>query len=167
MNAMKFHNILDVGCGEGYVSGLISKGKRYIGIDISQTQIKNTRNSTDNRDTHVLIGDACNMHFKDNSFDSAICTDVLEHVLNPDMLFDELQRVVKKNHEMILTFPNERLWQIMRLILFRFPVKSPDHIFSISRGDIERRFLIEKIVNVPMDIRFPALMIVIKVRNVR
>jgi len=43
--------------------------------------------------------------FKDSSFDMVICTDVLEHVENPDALLSECYRVLKKNGKLILSIP--------------------------------------------------------------
>ena len=39
------------------------------------------------------------------SVDTVLCTDVLEHINNPDLLFSEMTRIMKKGSYMILTVP--------------------------------------------------------------
>ena len=42
---------------------------------------------------------------KTNSFDTVICTDVLEHIYRPELLFSEMTRVLKPNGHLILAVP--------------------------------------------------------------
>ncbi len=50
-----------------------------------------------------LIGDGMNIPMKDNSVDTVLCTQVLEHVQNPQKVIDEIKRVLKPNGVCILT----------------------------------------------------------------
>jgi SAM-dependent methyltransferase len=40
-----------------------------------------------------------------DSFDSVLCTDVLEHIHQPELLFSEMARILKSNGHLILTVP--------------------------------------------------------------
>jgi SAM-dependent methyltransferase len=40
-----------------------------------------------------------------NSFDTVLCTDVLEHIYRPELLFSEMTRILKPNGHLILTVP--------------------------------------------------------------
>lgn len=40
-----------------------------------------------------------------NSFDTVLCTDVLEHIYDPNQMFDEMARVLKTNGHLILAVP--------------------------------------------------------------
>jgi len=40
-----------------------------------------------------------------NSFETVLCTDVLEHIHNPEVLFSEMTRILKKSGHLILTVP--------------------------------------------------------------
>lgn len=42
---------------------------------------------------------------KDNRFDTILLTDVLEHILNPDLLLKEMTRILKPGGKMIITVP--------------------------------------------------------------
>lgn len=59
-----------------------------------------------------LLADACALPFLDNSFDSIICTELLEHVRNPCVVLAEILRVLKPGGLALLTVP------------FMFPVHS-------------------------------------------
>lgn len=40
-----------------------------------------------------------------NSFDTVLCTDVLEHIYNPELLFSEMSRILKPGAHLILAVP--------------------------------------------------------------
>jgi len=46
-----------------------------------------------------------NLPFKENSFDGVVCLAVLEHVVNPQIVFDELVRVTKPGGSIIIDWP--------------------------------------------------------------
>lgn len=99
----KFHkppNVLDIGCGFG--RNLLAVADRIeagIGIDPSDRAIKKAKDVCDFLDVENLefvngIGE--DIPFPENSFDMIICFDVLEHVINPKALIDEIMRVLKQ-----------------------------------------------------------------------
>lgn len=85
--------ILDVGCGKKPYGYLLRNADEYIGIDIE----------SDGAD--VVIGPDGPWPFPDQSFDWVICTQVLEHVENPDHLLGEIARVLRPGGKVILSFP--------------------------------------------------------------
>lgn len=85
-------------------------------------------------------GDILKLKMKNGSFDAALLCDVVEHVLEPEKLFKEVKRIVKKDGYIIISLPNETLWQLMRLLLLRFPLHSPDHIHAFIPSDIQKVF---------------------------
>ncbi len=50
-----------------------------------------------------IVGDAHNLPFKDEEFETVLCTEVLEHVRNPFVVEKELWRVLKSGGTLILT----------------------------------------------------------------
>lgn len=65
-------------CLRNYISNAVEK---YVGIDVR------AGNGVD------VVGDASNMPFVDNSFDSVVCLDMLEHCKYPHEIFKESFRV--------------------------------------------------------------------------
>jgi len=84
--------ILDVGCGDGALTNLLSR-ERYqiVGYDRSEEALKHV-------EVEKKKGGIDYIQFPDKSFDLLICSQVLEHI--PDTIYqksiDELCRVTKK-----------------------------------------------------------------------
>lgn len=95
--------ILDVGCGVGDVSKGFCKTNEVHGIDIS---IKNLR-IAEQRD---IITKKCNIEdkfpYKSDIFDIVICSEVIEHLFDPENTIRESYRVLKKGGMVLLSTPN-------------------------------------------------------------
>jgi len=80
--------ILDIGAGSGY-------GKKFfpnrISLDIDPNK---------NPD---IVSDIHNMSIDDDSFDTILCTEVLEHLKDPKQAITEMKRVLKPGGKLILT----------------------------------------------------------------
>ncbi|GAI93516.1 unnamed protein product [marine sediment metagenome] len=89
--------VLDVGCagGENF------KGTRFevIYTDINEFPLPN-----------FMCADAHHLPFNDNSFDSVVLGELLEHVTNPLQVLKEATRVSRK--KVIFTVPNEFAWPV-------------------------------------------------------
>ena len=70
----------------------------YIGIEIDDEGRKNHSHAD-------VLYDGKVMPFEDKSFDSALLTEVLEHVFNPDTLLKEVNRVMKMDGIFLMTTP--------------------------------------------------------------
>ena len=93
---------LDVGCGERPYESLFPPGA-YTGVDVA---ISGRPASMKNPDFYY---DGRTLPFSDKSFDGVLCTQVLEHVPNPEALFTEIHRVLRPGGRLILSAPF--LWQ--------------------------------------------------------
>ena len=92
------YKVLDVGCGGGFTSELITKrGGQVSGVDPSAVLIKtaqeHARANGLNIDYRVAVAEA--LPFEDKTFDAVICVDVLEHVHNLQAAIAEIYRVSK------------------------------------------------------------------------
>lgn len=86
--------LLDVGCGsKPYKYVFEPHITEYVGMDLP---------SIKSADVH---GDVQKIPFKNGSFDTVLCTEVLEHVPQPDKAMAEMARVLKKGGHLILTAP--------------------------------------------------------------
>lgn len=95
--------------GKEYIKGLILD----VGSGLSpfQKYVKNGRFITLDYTMDVnptLVGLATYLPFKSNSFDSIICTDVLEHLEEPSSCIKEMRRVLKVSGYIYITVP--MLW---------------------------------------------------------
>jgi len=87
--------ILDAGCGQGYLSKKCAyKNCRIYGIDISFNYLKIAINR--NNSGVFIQGDILNLPFKDKSFDILVCSEVLEHIPDPEKSLEEIKRVTRR-----------------------------------------------------------------------
>lgn len=90
--------VLDVGCGLRPYEDFFSHTS-YIGIDVESSGRANSGKRVD------YFFDGINIPLTSNSFDAVICTEVLEHAINPDALLIEINRVLKPGGKLFLTVP--------------------------------------------------------------
>ena len=87
---------LEVGCAEGLYIKLfkdLHPKSTVIGLDIAKNYLLKAKSGIYNG--NFIQGDAENLPFKNNSFDVVICSETLEHVIDPKKAFSELVRVSK------------------------------------------------------------------------
>jgi dolichol-phosphate mannosyltransferase len=96
---------LDAGCGS---SKILASLPHAIGMDMRFDKLSFMRAHND----FLLQGDGCLLPFKDEEFECAISSQVIEHI--PDeggRLLDELTRVLKPNGILVLGTPDYGNWQ--------------------------------------------------------
>jgi SAM-dependent methyltransferase len=89
---------LDIGCGSKPYESLFPDS-RYTGMDIEVSGHKHADSQID------VFYNGTEIPFSDNSFDSIICFEVLEHVFNPDEFLKEAFRVLKPGGNALFTVP--------------------------------------------------------------
>lgn len=92
-------NVLDFGCGSSPYRSVI-KYEKYVRVDIAKEN-----NNINNSDADIIFYDGTKLPFETNSFDSIICTEVLEHVPNLNEILKELHRVLKHNGKIVISVP--------------------------------------------------------------
>lgn len=91
--------LLDFGCGSKPYKELFLNVKNYIGVDLKIEGREGNHKFIDK------FYDGKVIPFEDNSFDSLLCTEVLEHVFNIEELLKEFNRVLKKDGVALITTP--------------------------------------------------------------
>lgn len=89
--------LLDVGCGTKPYQSLFNVDE-YLGLDIDSENLRK-------RGIADFFYDGNTFPVESDSFDSALCNQVLEHVFNPDAFLSEIHRVLKHNGKLLLTVP--------------------------------------------------------------
>ena len=95
-NDLTNKKILDIPAGNGLVSSELKKlGAIMVSADINEEF------------SHYIQADMEKpLPFEDESFDSVICLEGIEHILHPESLFAELARVLRKEGLLIISTPN-------------------------------------------------------------
>ncbi len=92
LKLVDFETALDVGCAEGYFMKAIGDrfGADLWGVDLSTTALAKAH---DKLGLEVAAAEATRLPFDDGSFDLVYSTEVIEHVLDPDLMIAEMRRV--------------------------------------------------------------------------
>ncbi|MFZ3231123.1 MAG: rhamnan synthesis F family protein [Pseudobdellovibrio sp.] len=100
--------VLDIGCGPGTLGSYLVSEKQCIvdGVDydaqaIAKCSDKYRKTAVRNLESDYLVG-----YFEPESYDIIVVADVIEHLVNPDILLNELKKLVKKNGSIIFSVPN-------------------------------------------------------------
>ena len=112
--------IIEIGCGAGNVIEKASTCKLF-GVDISSSVLRKARERL-NEKVHLFQGDAQNLPCKDQAFTHIICSEVLEHLLDPSAALREMARIVKPQGAVVISVPNESMINQIKGILIRFGI---------------------------------------------
>lgn len=103
--------VLDAGCGTGaFCRRLVSSfdGKiDVVGIDFSPQEIEICQKLAEfQKNQSYSVQDIYMMDFPDNTFDTVVCSEVLEHLTEPSKAIKEMIRVLNNGGVLIVTVPN-------------------------------------------------------------
>ncbi len=99
--------VLDLGCGDGVLASLLSKNNSAVtGIDSDSDAINYAKKQlASNKKINFIQSSCINTPLLDKSFEVIVSTEVIEHLENPDLLLDEIDRLWDKNGKIIITTP--------------------------------------------------------------
>jgi ubiquinone/menaquinone biosynthesis C-methylase UbiE len=107
LKSIKNKKILDIGFGNGVLLGILyKKGAMCFGIENRKSAVNSV--SKLNSSFNLKLADATNIPFKENEFDAAVSSFVLEFILKDAEALKETARVTKQEGIIILTVPSER-----------------------------------------------------------
>lgn len=110
-------SILDFGAGEGVVSQYIqNKGYHVKAVDISERAKEKFKNKKIKIEYKTIKNGK--IPYKNNTFNTVIATDVLEHLLDIDQLIKEIFRVLSTKGHLVIVTPEYNL--IKRLVIALF-----------------------------------------------
>lgn len=110
--------ILDIGCGTGAMSEVLTKWGRTVSADFSELALRFSRK----RGLKHLVGaDAMRLPFADASFDVVVAMDVLEHLPDDRAAMCEFHRILKPGGRVVATVPAyAHLWSDHDVALMHF-----------------------------------------------
>lgn len=111
--------ILEMGCGNGFILSRIKFGKKT-GVDFSKTAIKSCKDKFNGlSDFEFFYGDVEKVDLK-KKFDAVICSEVLEHVNNPDKAIDNM--IKHSNGKILISIPNDKLTDFLKKTLIKLRI---------------------------------------------
>lgn len=127
LNPQDGDKILDVGCGNGYyLYILVNLGLKIdlTGVDFDKRALESAKDNLKGKKVGLLHGDLMEgLPFKSSSFDKAVMSEVVEHLLNNVKGLKEVRRILKNDGILVLSVPNANypfLWDPINWVLERF-----------------------------------------------
>jgi len=106
---LKNKNVLDIGCGFGWFEINAEKRgvKKIIGTELEEKDLETARKYTTSEKIEFKVGSAIKLPFPDNSFDTVVSWEVVEHIPKntEDKMFKEVTRVLKSGGSFYLSTP--------------------------------------------------------------
>lgn len=133
-------SIHEVGCGEGYwVLRWVEQGMDARGCDFSKYVIElASENAVDRKMSPTLFETRSiyDLEAEHDSADLVVCCEVLEHLEQPEVGLQALQRVVGQH--LIISVPREPLWRTLNLVRGKYIMNwgnTPGHIQHWSKDE--------------------------------
>lgn len=99
--------VLDVACGVGYGSHMLSKNAKHVyGVDIDEETVKYAEQNYHGQNIKFEVMDSKSIRYPDGFFDAVVSFETIEHAPFPEIFLKEVKRVLKPNGLFILSTPN-------------------------------------------------------------
>ena len=99
-------NILDLGCGKGYLSHeFAKKGNSVIGVDGSNEMLNYAKKKNFNKNLKFQLLDLNEIKFNEE-FDLIFAINSLVHIKNLEYIYDKIKIALRKKGQFVLCFPH-------------------------------------------------------------
>jgi len=116
--------ILDLACGEGYGSNLLSESaQKVVGVDIDEMTIRNAIQKYKKANLIFEKAAATELPFTDYEFDVVVSFETLEHIEQHDQMLKEIKRVLRPDGLLIISTPDKKNYTEARSYKNPFHVK--------------------------------------------
>lgn len=105
--------ILDFGCGRGWMAPFLACFGSVTGVDFSPRGIKYARKNYGRYANFVLATD--NYGLK-SQFDVVVCSEVIEHVIDQSKFLRNVYSFLRNDGLLLLTTPNGNLWRYYKKV---------------------------------------------------
>jgi 2-polyprenyl-3-methyl-5-hydroxy-6-metoxy-1,4-benzoquinol methylase len=114
-------SLLEVGSGGGHVLRMF-RDAQLTAVDVSGKFLEIARENLRGYDCRFIQGELDKLGLPEASFDRIVCTEVLEHIPDPDPVMREIARLLKPTGRAVITVPNDPLINGGKSLLRNSPV---------------------------------------------
>jgi ubiquinone/menaquinone biosynthesis C-methylase UbiE len=114
--------VVEVGSGGGHVLRMFPHA-RLTAIDVSDLYLDLARKKLAGYEARFLKGEVDKMDLPPASFDRVICTEVLEHVVDPRAILAAIARLLRPSGIAVITVPNDPLILRVKRFIRRTPAR--------------------------------------------
>ncbi|WP_242441383.1 class I SAM-dependent methyltransferase [Stenotrophomonas maltophilia] len=105
--------VLDVACGEGYGSRILSNAaSSVVGVDISAEAVAHAQGKYACGSLEFVEASAASLPFPDDSFDVVVSFETIEHHDQHEEMLSEIRRVLRPGGLLVLSSPNKQYYSI-------------------------------------------------------
>lgn len=103
--------VLDVACGEGYGSAMLSdSAASVVGVDVSADAVAHASERYNRKNLQYVLGDAAALDLPTASFDVVVSFETIEHLAHQQAMLDGIKRVLAPGGLLIISSPNKRVY---------------------------------------------------------
>lgn len=134
-------NILELGCGEGYVTNLVAEAypdKNITGSDYASEIIEFAKKNNSRTNILYRVDDIYSIDINEK-FDLVMCCEVLEHLDYPEKALESIKALNSKY--VILSVPHEPWWRLLQMMAGNHITKlgnTPGHINHWSKNKFKK-----------------------------
>jgi FkbM family methyltransferase len=122
--------ILDIACGEGYGSNLLSEiAFKVYGVDIDESTITHASNKYKKDNLEFLKGSCTSIPLNNKCIDLVVSYETIEHIKEHDQMLLEIKRVLKDDGMLILSTPEVKSYSHTR------SSNNPFHLLELTREE--------------------------------
>ena len=170
LSHIRGQDILDAGCGEGITFERVIKAfpdAIVHGLDVDPENIRICKQ----HGLNVTEGSLYDLPFADNSFDTSLLIEVIEHLESPDTALKELSRVTKPGGRVIVVFPVDWGMWLARMLCLRWNEArfDPGHLRQWNFRELSAALvcagfvcLSQKSLPLPFPLQLHGLMVAVK-----
>lgn len=122
--------VIDIGCGVGVFTNLVKKTYPecdVTGMDISDKAIE--ANKLENDQIKYFQGYIGRLQVPEDYYDVVFCGETIEHLDEPQVLFNEAYKMLREGGKLIITTPREDR------------INSEEHLWFFEQEDVEELFI--------------------------
>lgn len=143
-------SVLEIGCEAGNLMARFPRAKRLVGADISGEALRDAKNMFEriNRAVDFVQCDGARpLPFSKGAFSVIVCSDMIEHVSEPDKVLNSILMISTPSTRIVLSVPNEEVVLSLKRRLSRIGLlqkimpgieseRSEWHIHSFSKTSL-------------------------------
>jgi ubiquinone/menaquinone biosynthesis C-methylase UbiE len=104
---LKGAQVLDIGCGNGIISRRLGEmGFNVLGVDVSEKAIATANSLNKSSNVRFEVKSAEQLVADGQKYEAIICSEVLEHLHQPENLLKVLRKILAERGVLIVTVPN-------------------------------------------------------------
>lgn len=135
----KGKSVLDIACGEGYGSNLLSKvADKVVGVDISEETIEKAQKKYTNINLSFKAGSAAAIPLPAASVDVVVSFETLEHHDQHEEMLNEIKRILRPNGVLIMSSPDKKYYT--DLTGYKNPFHAKELYFNDFKSLISKHF---------------------------